>query len=269
MSMQREETDQRTSRGPRQRRRRSYIIKPAFQWKYAISFALAACLIASIMSAGLYQVLHQQARLRAMSPETYNAEVGLVVLGSASAFAVLVAAALGLWFIVMTHRICGPLYVLEVYLAELAKGRLPRLRPLRRRDEFKEVHAAFAKAIDAWKGRRRAELAALNEAAGSARSALGGDDDDRKRALGSLASQIEDLSAMVLESLGEEPGQVFAAPVPSAARGKSGTCPDSPFPAVTPADDRQHSTGSPHLSAERHVAATDDADQLAASGADT
>ena len=217
--MQHTETDRCATR---RRRRRSCIINPAFQWKYAIVIALGTCLISTIMGTALYGMLHQQARLRAMNPETYHAEVGLVVLGAALAFSVLIAAAFGLLSFLLTHRICGPLFVMEGYLAELAKGRFPEIRPLRRKDEFKELHAAFARVVDAWKARRRADLAVLTQAVRTARSAASGGEGDAGKALESLVAQIEDLRAVVTESLGEAPDQGHPDPVPSRDHSLSG-----------------------------------------------
>ncbi|TAL37086.1 MAG: hypothetical protein EPN93_06575 [Spirochaetes bacterium] len=40
----------------------------------------------------------------------------------------------------LSHRITGPIYVMTGYLRELRGGGVPRLRPLRKRDEFKEFY---------------------------------------------------------------------------------------------------------------------------------
>jgi hypothetical protein len=43
----------------------------------------------------------------------------------------------------LSHRITGPIYVMTGYLRELRGGGEPRMRPLRKRDEFKEFYEEF------------------------------------------------------------------------------------------------------------------------------
>ncbi|MHC4236326.1 MAG: hypothetical protein ACYSUQ_14510 [Planctomycetota bacterium] len=228
--MRRDDADQNDSVSSR--RRRKYLIKPAFQWKYAITAAVLVCLLASIMSTVLYGVLHQQARLRSLNPETYTAAVAPVILLSGVAFAALTALAVGAWCIVVTHRICGPLFVLERYLGQLAKGRFPTLRPLRKKDEFKELHITVAKTIDALKARKRAQLGALTKAVRLAESASGGGGCDRENAMVTLASHLEKLRAAACVSLGQDPLQTSDASQPGRNEHRAGLRPERSAPAL-------------------------------------
>ncbi|MGB2988170.1 MAG: hypothetical protein WBE26_20060 [Phycisphaerae bacterium] len=189
---------------PPTNRRRKYVINPAFQWKYIVTSALVIFLISSLMSLVLYGLLHRQARLRFMSPETYTAEVTLVILLFAVGFATVTAVGVGLWCVIVTHRICGPLFVLERHLLELTRGRFPKLRPLRRKDEFKELYRVFSKAVDSLKTRKQTDLAALTDSLETAKSAIGSDDETRQNALESLVRQIESLRRAAAEALGDE-----------------------------------------------------------------
>ena len=175
-------------------RRRNYIINPAFQWKYTLTIGIGMFLIASLMGIVMFGTLHQQARARVMFPAT--SEVGqnasTLIIFAVGLSAVMVAA-LGCWSIVMTHRISGPLFVLQSLFTDLGKGLFPKRRPLRKKDEFKELHDSFWTAVDSLRAKRGSELAMLTEALNTARSAATGDDEARKCALGLIAAQIEPL----------------------------------------------------------------------------
>ena len=203
----------------RRHRRRKYIINAAFQWKYTITIALTVFLMCSIMSSALYGILHQQARLRMMNPETYTASVAPVVMLFALLFSAVSAGALGFWCVIATHRICGPLFVLERYLVELSSGRIPKPRALRRKDEFKGLYASFSNAIGTLKATRQKELALLSQARQVVESALEGDDEARREALTSVSTHLDLLHKEAAEALGGDgddgPSVQTAAPRPA------------------------------------------------------
>lgn len=182
-------------------RRRRYIINRAFQARFVLTLTLTVFLITSIMSSVLYGLLHHQARMRLMNPRTYVAEVPMVVIGSGLAFSLVAAVAVGFWCFVLSHRICGPLMVMDGFMAGLAAGRFPELRPLRKRDEFKDFYANFSKTVDSLKEIKRADFRALDEMLATARSGLAAEGQARDQALESLAAQIEDLRAKSAEAL--------------------------------------------------------------------
>lgn len=136
------------------RRRRARVVRPAFQLKHAITLALAVFVLTSIVSSVLYGVLHAQARQRALTPESYTAEVGLVILLFAVGLSLVTALALGIWFILVTHRICGPLVYFQRCLEEIAQGNIPELRPIRKKDELHDFWNALSGAIEAIKQSR-------------------------------------------------------------------------------------------------------------------
>lgn len=184
-------------------RRRQYIINPAFQWKYAVTIGLAVFLISTIIGSVLYGVLHHQARLRMMHPETYVADVTLVIFLFGLLFAVVTAAGVAAWSILMTHRICGPLFVMEQYLMQLADGRIPKPRALRQKDEFKGFYTSFQQAMKSLRKRRREELDSLTEALAIVCSASGSTDVSREEFLESAASRLELLRKAAMESIGD------------------------------------------------------------------
>ena len=158
----------------RSHQRKQYLINPGFQWKIAGTIAIAVFLLTIMVSIVLFGTLHQQARLRAANPAGYTAQVTSVMVLFGLGFAAITAGGVGLWSILMTHRVCGPMFVMKRYLLEIAEGRIPSLRPLRKRDEFKDLYEAFDQAVATLrtaKQRELKQLAAAIEAAGQLQSA--------------------------------------------------------------------------------------------------
>lgn len=193
-------------------RRKQYLINPSFQWKVAGTIAVAVFLFSVLISITLYGTLHQQARLRASDPMGYTAEVTSVMICFGLGFAAITAGGVGLWSILMTHRICGPMFVMKRYMLELADGRLPSLRPLRKRDEFKDLYDAFDLAIAGLRTAKQKELMQLNTALEAAKQAQTGDSAASRQAIASLLERIEGLRAKAQEALAESKPQSNAAP---------------------------------------------------------
>ena len=185
-------------------RRRNYIINPTFQWRYAIMVALAVFVLTSLMSSALYSVLHQQARMRSMHPETYTAAVSSVVLVAALAFAAVTSGALGLWCVLFTHRICGPLYVLDGYLKQLRQGKLPKPRALRKKDEFKDLYASFTTLVEHMRNEKGRDLETMNKAIHTAHLAANEDLETCRKALKDVTGQLEPLRRQLAEALGAD-----------------------------------------------------------------
>lgn len=176
---------------PPHNRRRQRIVNATFQWKHAITIGLAVFLLASLMSSALYGILHHQARQRIVNPTSYTAEVGMIVFVAGLCFAALTAGGLTFWFLIVTHRICGPLSVIGRHLIVLGEGRFPTIRPLRRKDEFKDLYTIFSRTVDGLKAKKQSELTKLREALELARSATQADDETRRTVLDSLEARID------------------------------------------------------------------------------
>lgn len=193
-------------------RRQKRVINPSFQWKYAGMTAMTVFFVSSIIATVLYSVLHHQARMRLIDPENYTAEVTQVILIFAVGFSALTSGGVALWSLVVTHRICGPLYVLDGYLSELAGGRLPNVRALRRKDEFKELMSTFSRAVASVRENKQMELAVLDEMAKLANENVA-DPTGRQQALQTIAAKAETLARQTRTFLGEDAHD--AAPTPS------------------------------------------------------
>ena len=154
--------DNSSTKGSGRRRSSNLVLRPAFQWKYTVAVVLGVFLVSAFIGIELFGVLYQQARARVLYQPTVNgAEIRTAILLSTLAFALLPAVGFGVWAMFVTHRICGPLEVMEHCLNELKRGRFPKHRSLRKRDEFKDFHDVLWGAIRALEVGKRSELAAL------------------------------------------------------------------------------------------------------------
>jgi methyl-accepting chemotaxis protein len=149
-----------------ERHRRSYLVDRGFQLKYALLMALAGLAVAAVFGLWLHQAHAQATALLAPDAETRALveRSDRLLLAAFAAIAVLLAAALGLLGVVVTHRVAGPVFVMGHYLQVLAQGRFPRMRTLRRSDELKTFFRMFIDAVDAMKVREARHAAVLEDA---------------------------------------------------------------------------------------------------------
>ncbi len=136
--------------------RRKYILDREFQLKYIL--LLSGIGAGSILVFGLLSHrIHVSAVASGMDGgETLLWLTGLGTLGT--------AVALGLFGLLFTHRVAGPVHVMSLYVAALAAGRYPRLRPLRKGDELKRFFERFSEAFDRIRQREADEAHALESA---------------------------------------------------------------------------------------------------------
>ena len=206
------ETSQTDTSRPRGRRR-TYLINPSFQRKYTLTVVGGVFIISTFLSYTLFGVLHQQARARVVQPYATSAwdNVGTILLAGI-AFSAVLAVAFGLYTVVVTHRISGPLFVLERYLSELTSGRLPQRRALRKKDEFKSLNEAFWRAVDSLRAGKQVELHRLTELLKIARTGAEKGEPDSTQALESVAERLEAMCAQEARSLGKEFADVSKTP---------------------------------------------------------
>lgn len=136
--------------------RRTYLLDREFQLKYIL--LLAGIGAGSML---LFGVLAHRVYVAAADSGISGAETLLWLTGVG---AVGLGVALGLFGLLFTHRVAGPVHVMSLYVAALAAGRYPRLRPLRRKDELRSFFARFSEAVDRIR-QREAEEAHVLEAA--------------------------------------------------------------------------------------------------------
>ena len=154
--------------------RRHYLVDRGFQLKYALVMAAAGLLVAGVFGLWLHQAHVQATSLLAPDPETRALveRSDWLLLAAFVAIAALLATALGLLGVVITHRVAGPVYVMGHYLRVLAAGRFPRMRTLRRSDELKTFFRTFIEAVDLMKVREARHTALLEDALRRMRAAV-------------------------------------------------------------------------------------------------
>ncbi len=156
--------------------RRSYLVDRGFQLKYALVMAVAGLVVAAVFGLWLHQAHAQATALLAPDVETRALveRSDRLLLAAFAAIAFLLAVALGLLGVVITHRVAGPVFVMGHYLRVLADGRFPRMRTLRRSDELKEFFRTFIEAVDMMKLREARHTATLEDAVRRMREAAAG-----------------------------------------------------------------------------------------------
>lgn len=146
--------------------RRTYVIDRGFQLKYTLMLVVLGAAMSALFGAMMY-LAHLDAQrelpMNALLEEQLRrSEVTLITL--MIAITVLMAAALALVGILITHRVAGPVYVMSHYMTTLARGRYPHIRPLRKQDELKTFFDRFHDAIEAMRAREVEEADALGHA---------------------------------------------------------------------------------------------------------
>lgn len=154
--------------------RRHYLVDRGFQLKYAIVMAAAGLVVAAVFGLWLHQAHAQATVLLAPDPETRALveRSDRLLFAAFAAIAALLAAALALVGIVITHRVAGPIFVMGHYLKVLSEGRFPRMRTLRRSDELKTFFRTFIDAVDTMKQREARHAAVLEDAVQRMRAAV-------------------------------------------------------------------------------------------------
>ena len=153
--------------------RRRFLVDRGFQLKYALVMAGAGLLVACVFGLWIHQA-HAQA-IALLSPDAETRALiersDTLLLAAFAGIALLLAVALGLLGVVITHRVAGPVFVMGHYLSVLAQGRFPRMRTLRRSDELKTFFRVFIEAVESMKKREARHVAVLEDALARVRSA--------------------------------------------------------------------------------------------------
>ena len=138
-------------------RRRTYLLDRGFQLKYTL-------LPAGVGAGGmlLLGVLAHRVHASALEGGDGGA-AGTTLLWLTGVGTVGVGVVLGLLGLVLTHRVAGPVHVMSLYMAALAAGRYPRLRPLRKKDELRGFFDRFGDAVERIRQREADEAQALAE----------------------------------------------------------------------------------------------------------
>ncbi|PTL78993.1 signal protein [Vitiosangium sp. GDMCC 1.1324] len=141
--------------------RRKYLLDTGFQLRYMLR--LAALGGGGVMLVGVLAYrAHRAAVEGGASPEAL-AVGGETMLWLTGLGALLFAGLMALFGLVLTHRVAGPVHVMSLYIATLAAGRYPRMRPLRKKDELRGFFDRFSEAVDRIRERETEEVRLLSE----------------------------------------------------------------------------------------------------------
>ncbi len=185
-------------------RRRKYVTHSSFQWKYSLSVALSVLVLSTILSTVQFGAMHKQARLRAITPAAEHTRVTTISFLTGLGLASLTGLGVCVWSILATHRICGPLVVLEKYFGELGENRIPKVRSLRKKDELKELFATFSTAMDKLRAQRLQEKQAITAALNKLGVLMADCDDQRRPNLEQAKVELDKLCNDITVSLGED-----------------------------------------------------------------
>ena len=67
-------------------------------------------------------------------------------------------AILGILGLIITHRVCGPIFVITRHINTMVEGKHPSLRPLRQGDEFAAMFLSFQRLIDGNKAKDKDDV---------------------------------------------------------------------------------------------------------------
>lgn len=172
------------TQGPPKRRLRNYLLDRPFQLKYTGMVVGVTVVVAAVLGYFAYDysrgqtemLMAQQATQPGLSDETWalmaesaQAEDRKVLFGIVGGILVL-AIALGVTGIVVTHKVVGPAYKMRKLLNEVATGHLKVQARLRKGDELQELFDAFAHMVETLRERQAEEVAQLDAALAKASS---------------------------------------------------------------------------------------------------
>jgi len=156
------------------RARRAFLVDRGFQLKYALLMAGAGALVALIFGLWLHQAHAQALEVAALDPALREelARGDRQLLVAFGGIAALLALALGLLGVVMTHRVAGPVFVMGHYVSVLARGAFPRMRTLRKTDELRSFFQVFIDAVERLRLREARHVELLESTLTRMRAAL-------------------------------------------------------------------------------------------------
>ncbi len=149
-------------------RRRSRIIDRAFQFKYTMMVVAFTVVVSLTYMTMVYlQHFEIEREIGTYCSATVGAELlqrSTSILGYVFVGTLLISLLLTALGVVVTHRIAGPIFVMNRYLGVLASGRIPTMRPLRKNDELKTLYSSLKGFVDLLAQREKNEAEGLKHA---------------------------------------------------------------------------------------------------------
>ncbi len=159
------------------KRRLIPIVDRQFQFKYTgiiVGIAAAISLVLGYFLWKSYVEMNEVIDLASLSPEVndkLNSDDARFVFTVTLIFLAVEVAVLGVMGLLITHRVCGPIFVLQRHMETISNGNYPTLRPLRAGDEFRDAFDTFTRMIDNLRKRDDDEVGRLKAVLAAAKSA--------------------------------------------------------------------------------------------------
>ena len=174
--------------GPQAKRRwRNYLLVPEFQLKYTAMVVGVTVIVASVLGVLAYRYSQGQTEMLTINKleaqgdaiteqfvkdmQAYSEDADRKVAAGIVAGVLLLAVALGLTGIIVTHRLVGPAYRLKMLLREVRDGHLRIQGRLRKGDELQDIFEAFQEMVLSLRAAQEKEIALLDAAIDRAREA--------------------------------------------------------------------------------------------------
>jgi hypothetical protein len=133
-------------------RRRPRIVDPALQLKYSVIIALFGTIISltfcTLLYLQSYETQKEAAELCGSDAAGHFEARGATITRYMVTATGMVSLFLIVFGIIVTHRVAGPLFVMNRYLKLLGEGRIPTTRPLRKKDELQEFYSNLLAVIE-------------------------------------------------------------------------------------------------------------------------
>jgi len=150
---------------PQKYQRNTYLIDKGFQLKYALLLGAAGA-VATLLFGGMVYLAMGDAFRYVPSDSPFALQVRearLTLLWLTGGTCVFLGATLALFGVYLTHRVAGPVYVMNHYLSVIGSGKYPRMRPLRKNDELKTFFQGLQTTVEFLRTREQREAAVLEE----------------------------------------------------------------------------------------------------------
>jgi hypothetical protein len=159
------------------KRSRITFVNRDFQYKYTaimIGIAAAVSAVLGVMLLDSYREIHSLLNLVFETPafkDKVDVPVVLRVFNFSIVFLVVEVLAIGVLGLVITNRVCGPVFIIERHLTTLLEGKYPGARQLRAGDEFVATFEVLTAVIELLKKRDETEAEVLTRTISAARQA--------------------------------------------------------------------------------------------------
>ncbi|RLB53235.1 MAG: hypothetical protein DRJ42_12525 [Deltaproteobacteria bacterium] len=178
------ETMPKETAGPPKRRLRNFLLNPRFQLKYTGMVVGVTVIVASALGFQAYDYSRSMSEMLAandMMSALDDAAAELIIEESAAkdlevllsiiGGICVLALALGVTGIVVTHKLVGPTYKMKRLIGEIADGRLRLSGRLRKGDELLDLYIALERMVESLRATQQEEIDLLDVAIQKSRDA--------------------------------------------------------------------------------------------------